>query len=326
MRKLMGTQNKISGNKKAVFYTLIAVTLLLAIVFASSLGYQFKYREQRAIVETRVNTMDEFLNDLGYDMEKGVRIAGYRSILGMTNYVVDSIAFLDDTEQRFQELFYYGTIYGNYSAAMEDNTFLNWTQKMSEQAERMGLDVTFALVSFNVEHSSPWEIQISVNVSVIATEMRDVATWRKEYYVQSTIPIYGFEDPAYAVKTGSGVVKRINQTIYDWNYVSGNDTTNLEKHMNFTYYTAFDGSPTFLMRFEGDFNGSEYGIESLVNKAEVGPYYPCSTGTSNVDSLYWQCSTAQTWDVAGMPSWFYLDNQTGTSQSRHQKYEVSGLI
>lgn len=316
----------LANGKKGMFYTIIAITLLLALIFAASLSYQFKYREQRAIVETRVNTMDSFIKDLDDDIEKGVKVAGYRSLLGMTNYVIGSMSFLDDAEQRFEELFYDGTIYGQESFVMINNTFINWTQKMGAQANLIGLNVSFTSNSFNVQHTSPWYVQITTNVSAVVTDAKGVATWRKSYAVETAVSIEGFEDPAYTIKTGNGVTKMINRTIYDGNYVTGNDTTNLGKHMNQTLYTAFEGSPSFLMRFEGDFNESEYGIESLVNKQEVDMYYPCPAGTSNVDSLYWQCSSVSTWNVRDMPSWFYIDNQTADAQTRHEKYEVTNVL
>ncbi|MFC1753261.1 hypothetical protein ACFL96_07695 [Thermoproteota archaeon] len=312
-------------HRKGVFYTIIAITLLMAVIFSSTLSYQYKYREQRAIIETRVNTMENFIKDLEDDTEKGVTVAGYRAIVGMTNYVIDNMQFIDDVDQRFQELFYYGTIYGNSSFVMENNTFLNWTYKMEEEAEKIGIDVDLTLLYFNVKQTGPWSIEVTVNVSAELTDLRGTASWGKTYQVVVGIPIDGFEDPVYAVKTSNAVPKTINRTIYENDYVSGNDTTNLQLHMNGSYYTEFNASPSFFMRFEGDFNASEYGIESIVNKEDVSIYWPCPEGTSNVDTLYWQCSSAQTWTVNNMQSWFYLDNQTG-DEGRHKKYEVSNLI
>ncbi|MFQ5475363.1 MAG: hypothetical protein ACE5DM_06030, partial [Candidatus Nanoarchaeia archaeon] len=115
-------------------------------------------------------------------------------------------------------------------------------------------------------------------------------------------------------------------TPYENDYVSGSDVTNLEIHLNSTYYAESDAAPSFMMRFEGDLNSSEYGIESLVDKQEVGTYFPCPAGTTNTDYLYWQCSSVNTWGVTGMPSWFYLDNQTVDSEGRLEKYEVEGLV
>ena len=313
-------------NKKGVFYTIIAVTLLLAVIFASSATYQFKYREQRAVIETRVNTMNNFIDDLGEDMEKGVRVAGYRSVLGIINYMLDSLDYLDDTETRFEELFYDGTIYGNSSFVMFNNTYTNWTQKMQVQANLIGLDVTFTTDYFNVEQTGPWDITVTKNVSVVVTDLRDVAMWRKTYHVQSVISIDGFEDPIYALETSHAATKIINRTVYDDNYVTGNDTTNLQLHMNNTYYTEFEGAPNFFMRLEGDLTPNEFGIESLVNKEEIGLYHSCPEGTSNVDYLYWNCSSQYAWVIDGMPSWFYLDNLTAGGEGRLEKYEVDGLI
>ncbi|MFQ5474552.1 MAG: hypothetical protein ACE5DM_01820 [Candidatus Nanoarchaeia archaeon] len=312
-------------SKKSFLYTIIAITLLLMITFASTAVYQYKYREQSAVAEARVSTMDNFLDDLGDDIEKGVQTASYHAIIGMTNYVVESLSYLDDSEQRFKELFALGTIYGNESFAMENNSFQDWTDKMRIEAEKIGVNVTFSIESLEVYPIDAWTLQVSTNVTVLSEDIRHIATWTRSYSISSNIPIEGFEDPFYAVETGNGVFKIINRTIFEGNYVVGNDTTNLQIHMNNTLYAGFNASPSFMMRFEGDMNGSEYGIESLVDKLEISSYHPCPNGTSNTDILYWQCSLVNAKRVANMPSSFYMDNETG-DEGRYEKYEVGGLV
>ena len=170
------------------------------------------------------------------------------------------------------------------------------------------------------------DIGVTVDVTVVLSDPQNIARWAKRYNVTSTFSIDSFEDPLYTVKTGNAVTKRITQTIYEGNYVNGGDTTNLELHMNNTFYTTSNASPSYLMRLTGDFNSSPYGIESLVNKEEISTYWPCSAGTSNVDSLYFRCASASTWTVTGMPASFYLDNETTGSVKRHVKYQVGGLV
>jgi len=313
-------------SKKGIFYSIIAITLLLSLIYASEVSFQFTYREQSSIIETRVNTMDNFVEDLGDDLEKGIHVAAFRAIVGMTNYVINSVGYIDDAEQRIEELFQYGTIYGNASFVMENNSFTDWTVKMQDQGEKIGINIDFQVDSLSMHHDTPWTIATEINVTATVTDIRAFAKWRRTYSVTSAIPIDGFEDPAYIVQTGSGVLSKINRTIYDGIYTSGNNTNNLQYHMNFSLYTENNLSPSFLMRFEGDFNASPFGIESLINKYDVGPYFACPSGTSVVDSIYWGCRNFTTWDVNNMPTWFYLDNASAGGQGRVEQYEVTNLI
>jgi hypothetical protein len=275
--------------------------------------------------------MDKLLQNLQDDMEKGVYIASFRALIAMNEYIATTGNFIGDLDLRFEELFLNGTLYGNSTFFMENNTFMNWTQKMQEQAQQIGITMGFVVNNVTLYQDSAWAVKVRVNSSVSLSDTKGVAQWQAEEIVTTTIDINGFDDPLYAAYTGNAITKKINQTIYEGNYVTGNDTTNLELHMNKTLYTEFDRAPSFLMRFEGNIsftNSSPYGIESLVNKDEIAPYHSCPASTSSVDYLYWNCSSEQGFAVTGMPASFRMDNQTEINSSlrRPVKYEVDDLM
>jgi hypothetical protein len=317
--------------RKGVFFTIISLTLLGILLFSFTTFYQYRQKDKFSVVETRIESMDKLLLNLEKDMEKGVYIASFRALIAMEEYIANEGSFMDDLDLRFEELFLNGTLYGNSSFMMENNTFSNWTQKMQEQAQLM--DITFGLAVNNITlfQDSAWTVKVMVNSSVSLSDTKGVAQWVSNKSVTATIDITGFDDPLYAAYTGNAIIKKINRTIYEGDYVTGNDTTNLELHMNNTLYTEFDRAPSFLMRFENNItytNSSPYGIESLVNKDEIALYHSCPASTSSVDYLYWDCSSEQGFSVAGMPASFRLDNQSDFNSSlrRPVKYEVEGLM
>ena len=313
-------------SKKGFIFTIISVTLLLATIFTTTVLYHYKYVEKASIIETRVDTMDDFLKDLEDDMGKGIHVAGFRSVVGLLEFMTQNGSFIDDFDTRFEEAFMTGQVYNQSSFIIVNNTFTDWMDKMAAQAEQIGITVEFMVQDVTVDMVDPWDIGVTLDIVVMLSDPQNIARWSKRYNVTSTFSIISFEDPLYTIKTGNAVTKRINMTIYEGNYVNAGDTTNLERHMNRTLYAVSNASPSYIMRFTGDFSPSPYGIESLVNKEEISTYWPCSAGTSNVDSLYFQCASTSTWSVSGMPSSFYLDNETVGSTKRHVKYQVGGLV
>jgi hypothetical protein len=313
--------------RKGIFFTLIAISLLGLILFSYSVTYSYTLHEKSSIIETRVDTMDRFLSSVDSDMENAIYISGYRSIVGLTDYVTTNGTYVDSTSDALVELFLYGSVDGYDSTFMANNTFSHWMDRISDKGEEIGVNLTINVTGVSVYHSSPWAVRFDIDVSLNLTDQKSTASWYKDKSLSSDVSIIGFEDPWYALHTNGQVLKRINTTVYDGNFTIGNDTSNLNDHVAKTYYIAFNASPDFLMRFEENFNASVYGIESLVNKTEILDY--CSLTTSSVDNICWrQDYSLETWSVEGMNgSKFKMDNETNDAGiGRVQRYGLEGVI
>jgi hypothetical protein len=315
------------SGRRGIFFTLIAISLLGLILFSYSVTYSYSLQEKSSIIETRVDTMNRFLSSVDSDMENAIYISGYRAIVGLTDYVTTNGTYVDSSSDSLVELFLYGTVEGCNSTFMANNTFTHWMGKIGEKGQEIDVNLTINVTQVSVYHSSPWDVRFVVDVSLNLTDQKSTASWLKDESLSSDISIIGFEDPWYALHTNGQVLKRINMTVYDGNFTVGNDTSNLRQHVANTYYVAFNASPDFLMRFEGSFNASVYGIESMVNKTEVLDY--CSLTTSSVDSICWrQDYSIPTWSVEGMnESKFKMDNQTNDAGiGRVQRYGLEDVI
>jgi hypothetical protein len=312
--------------RKGIFFTLIAVSLLGIVLFTYSVTYSYSLQERSAIIETRVDTMNRFLSSVDSDMKNAIYISGYRAIVGLSDYCTSNGSYVSSANVSLKEIFLNGSLGSDDLSVMENNTFPDWIGKIRDKGSEIGINLTLNVTSVSVYQPDPWNVRFDVIVLLNLSDSKATATWIKSKSISSDISIIGFEDIQYALHTNGQVWKRINITPYDGNFTSGNDTSNLKEHMAKTYYIAFNASPSFLMRFENNFNASPYGIESLVNKTEVLDY--CSSIISSVDSLCWQKSSVAAWSVVGLNgTGFKIDNQTNPSGTgRIARYDLEDVI
>ncbi len=317
------------GDRRGIFFTLIAISLLGIILFSYSVTYSYSLHEKSAVIEARVDTMNRFLAEVDSDMENAIYIAGFRALIGLEDEVVNTGTFVEDTSSSFRELFINGTVGGQNSSVMANNTFPYWIDRINNEANRVGINLSLSVDDVDIYHTTPWEVRVEVNATLELADAKSTANWTQDKALYADIGVEGFEDPWYAVYTSNNVVKRVNRTVYEGNFTNNStNTTNIRDHVSSTLYANFTGAPSFLMRFEGDFNTSLYGIESFVEKSEVSPFHACPTETSSIDSIYWKCNNSITVYQVANWSGFRIDNQTGmgTNLSRVRRYMMEDYI
>ncbi|HII72328.1 TPA: hypothetical protein HA265_06250 [Candidatus Woesearchaeota archaeon] len=325
-RKLTGNIRRMARSKRGIFFTLIAISLLGLVLFGFTSTYSYSMQERSAIIETRVDTMNSFLHSVDTDMENAIYISGYRALVGLTDYVTLNGTYVPSTTAALQELFLNGTVDGHNSTIMLNNTFPYWVEKIKGKGQEIGINLTLDVGQVTAYQTDPWTVRFEVESTLNISDQKSTASWSQEKSLHSDISIIGFEDPLYALHTNGMILKRVNQTIYDGQFVVGNDTSNLKAHVRDTLYIAFNASPSFLNRFENVFNASEFGIESMVNKTEILNY--CSISTSSVDHICWQQDSGiSTYKVKGFNDTnFKIDNQTNGELGRVDRYGLQGVI
>jgi len=319
---------RVKKSRKGIFFTLIAVSLLGLILFSYSVTYSYTLQEKSAVIESRVDSMNRFLQEVDTDMENAIYIAGFRALIGIEDEVANTGTFVTSTEDSFEELFMDGTIDGQNSSVMVNNTFPYWITRIGEEANAVGINLSLNVTGVNISHVDPWTVRVWLIGDLNLSDLKSTASWNQQKEIYADISVLGFEDPSYAVYTSNNVVKRINTTVYEGNFTGvATNTTNIRDHVSSTMYANFTGAPSFLMRFENNLTNSTYGIESFVDKAEVSPYHACPTETSAIDSIYWQCDNGiQVWQVANW-SGFRIDNETGMGNlTRIERYMLEDYV
>lgn len=318
----------IRKDRRGIFFTLIAVSLLGIVLFSYSVTYSYTLQEKASVVEVRVDTMNRFLREVDSDMENAIYIAGFRALIGLTDEVVNSGTFVAGTSQSFVELFMNGTFGGTNVSVMQNNTFPYWISRINAQANLVGINLSLEVQGVSIYHIDPWDVRVEVNSTLNISDAKSTASWTQQKNLYSDISIIGFEDPCYSVYTSTNIVKRINQTIFEGNFTgNATNTTNIRDHVANTMYANFTGAPSFLMRFENNLSGSIYGIESFVDKPEISPYHTCPTETSSIDSIYWACDDSMAVYKVANWSGFRIDNQTDMgSLTRITRYMMEDHI
>lgn len=305
--------------KKGMFFTLITILFIIILMFFITMKADYKLSQKTKVVGTRVNTMDNFIHDTELDMKRGLYISGFRAVLSLNEFVVSKGAYLEDTHFAFNESIMRGTINGEEMGLMNLFTFPDWIQRIQGKAQNFGLKISFSNQSIRLYQEDSWHIGIILNTTISLEDTANTALWERASSVTTMIDITNFEDPVYVVETYGRMTNPIKKTAFEGSYVSGGNVGNLAIHAENSLYAENIDAPSFLMRFEGDFSSSPYGIESMINLEELDnvglPVYE----RSSVDYVYWG-SEASGYRILGMPEWFRLD------ENHLEKYQTEDLV
>jgi len=294
-------------------YIYITVVIIFLIVMLSVFyTYEFyKAGSKDDTIETRILTMNDFLDDLKIDSERATYISGFRTLIALEEYVSETGEFLDDMEAFFIEAFYNGKI-GNFSPEiLNQSSFSLYIQRVNQKSNDFDISMNMTVSSINFSQSNPWTVVVDVYTAVTITDNRGLANWNFNETFTSTIPIASLKDPLYSVNT----LGRLESFIVSTNiteFVVNNQTDNLMTHIENGYYNASDKAPSFIMRFEGDLSSDANGIENLVDISflEDQEDIVIDYTRSVVDYIYFgNQTTSNKCNVQNMPSWFKIDEE-----------------
>jgi hypothetical protein len=320
-------------NKKAVFFTFTAILMMSVFLISFFVYNEYRMRNRALVLETRISSMDDFIQDIKVDIERGLYISSFRSILSLTEYVTLNKSYVDNVNSAFNEVFFNGTVNDQEMSLIKNNTFPIWEGRVEEQAKKTDIDIYFYNETVNIDQTSPWKVRITLDFTLGVGDIRSTAYWTKDMSIETYVNITNFEDPIYRIKTNGLVLNAIKpKNVAFFVNQTTNSTTNLESQANGSYYIAWTNAPSFLKRLEGDLSADPNGIESLVNiqkltdQGLVPGLLP--QNKTPVDYIYFnERNNPTSWKIKNMPTWFRIDNQTNNqgNQTHLQIYEVAGL-
>lgn len=301
-------------HKKGVFFTLISILLvviLIVLFFGKNSGY---FRDRQESVEIRITTMNDFMQDFYNDAQRAVYISTFRSFIAMEDWLSRTGYYVNDTEDMFRVVFMTGAINGTQQDVMDDSTFMDYERKVNSIAGRIDINMSVNVTDVIIEHDTPWTLNVTLDMEVIAQDKRGLVTWNDNKSLVTQVQIIELRDPLFAIGTLGRVPQTILRSPYDEFVVAGS-TTNLERFVNNSYYINSTRAPSFLMRFEGNLSPSPYGIESVVDLADLSAQgMSVGVNRSVIDFIYFNGTehTAVICDVQNMPSWYALDQESYT--------------
>lgn len=301
--------------KKAQIFSLISIVILFLLFTSYELYSMFN---EKISIKTRVKTMDSFVASSEEDLERKLYISGFRIIFLAEDSIMKSGNYIENFSLFFQESIMNGS--SNNTEILFGATLPEIVESIDENGRKMNIDIKLSDIQISVGQEDPWNVVIMMNYTLNVTDEANLASWNKREYIKSYVPIKGFEDPVFLLKTSGKISRKFNQTIFEGNYVSESDVSNLISHMENGYYSANPIAPSFINRLEGRFEANENGIESLVDLDEVSKQGLSVKEKSVVDYIYFSSQNPISYNVLKMPSWFKIDEQ------HKNKYQVGGLV
>lgn len=302
-------------NKKAMVFTLIAIALLS--LFLVSYGF-YTIAEDRKTTNKRVGTLNNFVFSLEQDLPRQLYISGFRTIFLFEKRISESGEYITDFNSTFEECFFNGTIYDEYQELMDGVTFPGIINSINEKAANINADVNILNPKVSITQDNPWDIKINLQADLLVRDKSNLVSWNRSFSVDSYVSIENFEDPLYIVNTNGLISNNINKTPYEF-FVQGSDISNLEEHVENSYYIASSTAPNFIDRLQGKNSLSPNGIESLVYLPDLSKQGITIKQKSVVDYIYFSEDNPVSYQILGMPAWFRLDNE------HLDDYEVESL-
>lgn len=288
-------------NKKAMFFTLIAITLISLFLISYSI---YSISQDRKAINKRIETMNSFVFSLEKDMSRQNYISSYRAILALENKITSTGSFLSDSKSAIAEALLNGTISNENISLMQGYKLQDWSSRVNELSGKQNLLVNYTILNVLVQQENPWNIKISMNILIFIKDKANLASWNKTEVIVSEIEINGFEDPLYLINTNGKATNKINKSEYTFS----SDISNLSIHTQNSFYIASTTAPSFLDRLEGKTTGNINGIESLVYLPELSSQGLSVKDKSVVDYIYFSSNNPASHHITGMPSWFKLDD------------------
>jgi len=321
---------------RGILFSFISIFLTLALlsiitIYSTLTSYKYK----RIGVQSRIESLQNFYQNLIRDGEKALRVISRRAMSAAVSYVITNGEGLNDSISSLRELILNGSIEGEKQPLMENSTLLDWKNSMEAISLSEGFKLSSSIENIEIKAYDSFNLLISFNFSVNITDLKGTAKISKKEKIESLVSIEGFEDPLYPLNTRGLATNVIEKSKYWGKYSSSNLTMLQEALSNSWYHPSLYGA-SFLDRLEGKYfvdpskpRVSEViGLESFVNKDELQTYgVDVYFERTNIDYLYFSGGSYSVYKISGMPESFRLDNETSINNLGHlQIYNVSELI
>ena len=256
-------------NKKAMFFTLIAIVMVVTIMafFLPDAGYisqSSKIPTVRIRVAKANNLIRNFKTDL---VENELKSSGYYGVKQVLKCMQYKEQFLADYEGDFYEIMVNGTLNDNnltyecgsdYMINKSLNYRLNLLSEMPE--EQLHIFTNFTIMDVSMYQSNETSfyklgLMLDYNIKMDA----GIARWDTNTTLTTMIDLDEFNDPYYIGNANmTNNIDFVNTT--DWTVPLVND------QIDNIRYTYSEYAPSFIMRLENNSNKSSCcGMESFIN-------------------------------------------------------------
>ncbi|MBI2651962.1 hypothetical protein HYX00_00730 [Candidatus Woesearchaeota archaeon] len=271
---------KIIKEKKGIFFTFIAITIIAVFTIVFTPQADVSLQKDTQAIRARINSIDNYVDDLeGRYFETALRAATYKAMLSLIFYINETDLYLTDMNSAFYEVMLNGSILNPGQGHVpidsitkknitENNTLLNWSNKIIDVAkDTLNVNTSITILNVTVNQTKPWSIDSTLRINFSVKS--NVAEWKKNATITTTISIEGFYDPYYLVNTNGLYTNQIKESSVSFNQWNLSKVREHLRNGTYVYWQNSD-APSFLMRFTNTISPSRCcGIESLVNPNKI---------------------------------------------------------
>jgi hypothetical protein len=309
--------------KRGFVYSMIGVVVMI-ILLSIFINSRDSSRASKSYSESMaIKAMDEKIQSIQDDIERGAYIVGFRTVLSLDDMVATSGNYVTYLPLAFEEIFMNGSFDGENITYMENMSFNTFMTNLKDSFDELQLNIDADVKGLEIFHEGSWHVTVAVKMEMNISDKAGLASWSDNHSFSAEVPIVEMTDPVYVVKTSGLVMNQIFRTnITD--FVSGNDVSNLEYHNKNMLYKESKWAPSYLKRLEGDMSPDEHGIESLVYIPTLQNQGIIPLNRSVVDYIYFADSNwvLEKYQVEGMEDWFYLDKD----HNHTEEYGVEAIL
>lgn len=309
IKKIKKLFKKLEHSKRGIAFTILGIILSVVIILAFSIKAEYRLQNRMEVIKSRVETANNLVIDIENDLQRGLYITGFNSLLAIDDFVNSNGTYVDDIDSAFMEALLNGTIKNTQIDLLVNNSFKDWTEKIKAEADKVGVEIDITILNLSISQKNPWEVEISSGIVLYAKDKRGTSSWNRLRLIVADIDIQGFEDPFYSI----GSFGRVSNPLMRTNVTDFSQLSGLVRHINNSLYKESAAAPDFLMRLEGKFSASPNGIESIVNLNKFSAQQLQTYSRSNVDYIYFgnqshsSCLINETQGITAF-DWFRLDN------------------
>jgi hypothetical protein len=302
---MRGSCNGETRGMRGQVYSLIAILMVIPLVFFIT-QYMVSVQTLKFGTSERIiaDQLKETQRSIETDFSRAVQISGIRACLGATDYMIREGEPLDDAEARLGELILNGTLFGNQTYVMEDNTIDDWRDDIYSITP--GFSVLIGYSNFTLQNYNGFYLVAGIRLRLNISDKLEIARISKNVDKTILIPLENIEDPMFPYRTGGVFPRTIRFYPYPYHAMkivsgslaAGNCSGNVT-------YDASDPDPAGKILVANNASGVS-GFAGVVAETADTPSVSCSVlGASGavgaIQSLLNQ---------SGYPE-LYLDEQTG---------------
>ncbi len=295
----LATRHRFSGQVYSLIAILIAIPLILFVTFYLSGEQHMDYAAMEKVV---ADQMHEVERSIEKDFVQAMSISGKRAFLAASNDVIREGRVLDDANMRLKELLTNGSLYGNYTYVMDNNTITDWMDKITNMD--LGFNIELNYSNLALQGHDAFNAMLSVELDINVSDDMGRSRIDRSLPKESLISIEQVEDPIFALNTFGYISRPIKEYPYPYHAIeiaSGSSNGNCRGNVTFN---PSDPDPSGKILVTEDAFGVT-GFLGVVAETSYVPPFSCYV----VNAFDAVNKTKAITDWSGYPTLF-IDNET----------------